>query len=323
MPKLFSKRIRNIGRVVLFCIALFVFISFFRSVISAPNDFPVPYRLTIESGQTLLSISQELERDSVVNSPRLFEMFMIALGSEKNVSEGEYYFEKPVTALELALRISGKQFGIDRKKVTFPEGFTNKQMAARLAQAYEGFDTVLFLTLAKGTEGYLFPDTYGFFPSVTPDFVLATLKRNFAAKIAPLEAGITASGRSEPEIITMASIIEKEARGEGDRAIISGILWKRLDRGIALQVDAPFLYILGKESKELTMSDLATNSPYNTYRNKGLPPGPIGNPGLASITAAIYPEDSPYLYYLHDADGQIHYAATYTEHKKNITQYLQ
>ncbi len=297
-------------------------ISIFNRLVSAPTDFPVPYQLTIERGQTLFSISKELSDSHVIRSPRLFEIFMIALGSEKKVSDGEYYFAKPVSAFEIALRISGKQFGIDRKKVTFPEGFTNKQMSERLAQTFPNFDETLFMTLAKGQEGYLFPDTYGFFPSVTPDFIIATLKRNFESKVDPLEEEINQSGRSKKDIIIMASIIEKEAKGEEDRSIVSGILWKRLDAGIPLQVDAPFLYILDKESKDLTKADLATNSLYNTYKNKGLTPGPIGNPGLASISAAIHPEQSPYLYYLHDADGQIHYASTYAEHKKNITKYL-
>lgn len=299
-----------------------VFIYVFIQYLSPPEGFPVPYRLTIERGQTLFSISNELRRDNVIRSARMFEIWMIALGSEKNVSEGEYYFEKPVSSIELALRISGKQFGIDRKRVTFPEGFTNKQIADRLAATFPSFDVTVFLTLAKGYEGYLFPDTYGFFPSVTPDVVVATLKRTFETKIAPLRADIERSGRTERDIIIMASIIEKEANGPEDRAIVSGILWKRLDRGIPLQVDAPFLYILGKESKELTMKDLAINSPYNTYRNKGLTPTAIGNPGLASIEAAINPVSSPYLYYLHDESGMIHYASTYAEHKKNITDHL-
>ncbi len=313
---------RYLTRLVIFIGFVVVFVYLFRSFISAPTDFPVPYQLTIERGQTLFSISHELEDAHVIKSPRLFEAFMIAFGSEKSVSEGEYYFATPMSSLSIALRISGKQFGIERIKVTFPEGFTNKQITERLAASFTNFDTTLFLTLAKGQEGYLFPDTYKFFPSTTPDVIITTLKRNFDAKIAPLQSDIEASSRSQKDLIIMASIIEKEAAGENDRATVSGILWKRLDQGIALQVDAPFLYILGKQSSELTTKDLSIDSPYNTYRFKGLPPTPIGNPGLASIKAAIHPVESPYLYYLHDAEGGIHYARTYSEHKKNIAQYL-
>jgi UPF0755 protein len=141
-------------------------------------------------------------------------------------------------------------------------------------------------------------------------------------KTESLNEEISKSKRSLKEIIIMASLIEKEARGEEDRFIISGILWKRIEKGIPLQVDAPFLYILGKESSELTISDLSTNSPFNTYRYKGLPPAPIGNPGLESIKASLRPTTSPYLYYLHDKNGNIYYAKTYDEHKQNIKKYL-
>ena len=132
-----------------------------------------------------------------------------------------------------------------------------------------------------------------------------------------------------PDLVSLVSlladllpIIEKEAAGDNDRGIVSGILWNRIDAGIPLQVDAPFLYLLGKESKDLTRKDLATSSPYNTYIHKGLPPAPINNPGLAAITAAIHPESSDYFYYLHDKNGMIHFAKTYAEHKKNIQKYL-
>ncbi len=168
----------------------------------------------------------------------------------------------------------------------------------------------------------MFPDTYTFFPWSTPETVVASLKTNFDKKIEPLQGDIEKSGRSLSDIIIMASIIEKEANGESDRALISGILWNRIDADIALQVDAPFLYLLGKESSELTKADLATKSLYNTYLHKGLPPTPINNPGLAAITAALHPEESKYFYYLHDSDGKIYYAKTFAEHKRNITNYL-
>jgi UPF0755 protein len=242
--------------------------------------------------------------------------------SDKTINKGEYYFEKPVSVVGVALRISGRDFGIDRKKITFPEGFTNKQIAMRLDKELSDFDSNLFLELAKDSEGYLFPDTYNFFPWSTPEVVLTTLKKTFEQKTESLNEEISKSKRSLKEIIIMASLIEKEARGEEDRFIISGILWKRIEKGIPLQVDAPFLYILGKESSELTISDLSTNSPFNTYRYKGLPPAPIGNPGLESIKASLRPTTSPYLYYLHDKNGNIYYAKTYDEHKQNIKKYL-
>jgi UPF0755 protein len=113
------------------------------------------------------------------------------------------------------------------------------------------------------------------------------------------------SGKTENQIIIMASLLEKEAKNEQEAKIISGILWTRIRAGLPLQVDAPFLYILGKTSEQLKMSDLQKDGPYNTYTRKGLPAGPIGNPGVAMIKAAIYPQASPYLYYLHGKDGVI------------------
>lgn len=302
--------------------SVFLIARVFDYLISPPSNFPVPYRITIDSGQTLFSISSELSKSSVIKFPRVFEVAMIVLGDEKKISEGEYYFEKPVSAIAVAIRVSGKQFGIDKKKITFPEGFTNKQIADRLSHNLDNFNNLLFLTLAKDYEGYLFPDTYHFFPSVTPDLVIATLRKNYSNKIAPLKKDIQECGRTEEQIIIMASIIEKEANGNNDREIISGILWKRFDNKIPLQVDAPFLYLIGKESKNLTKKDLDINSPYNTYRNIGLPPTPISNPGIEAISAAIHPDKSDYLFYLHDSDGNIYYAKTYEEHKKNISKYL-
>lgn len=312
--------IKKLILVVLFFVATGYF--FYTSFFIAPKEFPIPYHLTIEPGQTLFSVSSELYADKVIRSPRVFEIFMLSLGNEKNISEGEYYFSEPLTVLGVAMRISGKQFGIDRQRITFPEGFTTKNMAERLVQVFPNFNAPLFLELTKDDEGYLFPDTYGFFPSLAPDFVVTTLKRNFDKKIATVADQITSSSRTKADIITMASIIEKEANGKDDRAVISGILWKRLDRGMLLQVDAPFLFLFDKQSSELTLKDLATDSPYNTYKYKGLPPGPISNPGLESIKAALNPEVSPYLYYLHDKTGAIHYASTYKEHLANITRYL-
>ena len=303
-------------------VGIAIFVLGYRAFIVPPSAFPTPYHLTIESGQTLFSISHELEADNVIKSPRAFEILMLTFGNETDVTAGEYYFDAPMTVVDIAMRISGKQFGIDKKKVTFPEGFSTVQMAERLESVFPEFNTSRYLELAQGSEGYLFPDTYGFFPSLAPEVVIAAQKRNFEKKIAPFEDEIAASGHSLSDIVIMASLIEKEASGASDRGLVSGILWKRIEEGMPLQVDAPFLYIIGKTSAQLTRSDLAKDHPYNTYRNKGLTPGPIGNPGIASIVAALRPVESPYLYYLHDDDGQIHYASTYKEHQQNITKYL-
>jgi len=173
-------------------------------------------------------------------------------------------------------------------------------MAVRLQSVFPTFDAAQFLTLTANDQGYLFPDTYKFFPSLTPAQVLTALQQNYQVKIGPLRPAIATSGHSESDIIIMASIIQKEAAGPTDSPIIAGILWKRIADGIALQVDAD----------------------PSTYTHRGLPAAPLDNPGLIAINAAINPTASPYLYYLHDSNGNVHYASTYQQHQANIKKYL-
>ena len=173
-------------------------------------------------------------------------------------------------------------------------------------------------------EGYLFPDTY-FVNAAEFDVqkFLERLLRTFEERVASgLQDDLAVSGRDLSDVITMASLIERETVTSEERPIVSGILWKRLDAGRALDVDATVRYILEKPTNALTRSDLEFDSPYNTRRIAGFPPGPIANPGLASIKAALHPEDSPYWYYLHDNEGKIHYAETNDEHNVNKVRYL-
>ena len=184
--------------------------------------------------------------------------------------------------------------------MTIPEGFNVTEIADVFVLKLTNFNKEKFLSLTKTQEGYLFPDTYFFFTTDTEVEVLHSMSENFDKKIASIRPEIISSGKKEKDTIIMASIIEKESKGNNDRGIISGILWKRLSIKMPLQVDAV----------------------PETYKTKGLPKNPIGNPGLEAIKATIYPQSSPYLYYLHDKDGNIHYARTFTEHKQNIKKYL-
>jgi UPF0755 protein len=149
------------------------------------------------------------------------------------------------------------------------------------------------------------------------------MREQFEEAVKPLVQEFATSTRSMKDIITMASIIEKEAGNKTDRRIISGILWKRIDEGMHLQVDVPFYYVMDIAEGGPTLKDLATESPYNTYINKGLPPGPITNPGLDSIRAALNPTPSEYYFYLADSNGVTHYAKTHDGHLANRVKYLQ
>jgi UPF0755 protein len=196
------------------------------------------------------------------------------------------------------------------------------KIAALLSPKFRNFSADDFMKYSPEKEGYLFPDTYFFMPDIKTDGVVDILQKNFEDKIKTVEPAIVAFGKSEKEVITMASILEEEARTIEDWRIISGILWKRIEIGMPLQVDSTLGYVTGKASSELTSADLKMDSPYNTYTNKGLPPTPIANPGIETITAAVTPTTTPYLYYLSDKNGVIHYAATFADHIKNREKYL-
>lgn len=212
--------------------------------------------------------------------------------------------------------------------VQIPEGWTNDEIASYLAKT-GGWAAPDVLKAAQGKEGYLFPDTYRVFASSTPAEVVQKMLDNFDAKVTPdLRAAIVQQGKTLKDIVIMASIIEKEAgidysQGDDrDARIISGIFWNRLKIGQALESDATVAYALRNTKTKSSGLDFNVDSPYNTYKYPGLPPGAISNPGLIAIKAAIYPLASDYYYFLTTPDHQIIYARTYAEHLQNRAKYL-
>jgi UPF0755 protein len=176
--------------------------------------------------------------------------------------------------------------------------------------------------MSENDEGYLFPDTYEFFENATTGEVYTRLRETFDLKTSELSKQVGPGGESFRDVMILASIIEEEVPEPEDRRIVSGILWKRLSIGMPLQVDATFQYTIGKGSFELTKEDLASDSPYNTYTRRGLPPTPIASPSLDAIDAALHPEKTGYLFYLSGTDGTTHYAKDFEGHKLNRAKYL-
>lgn len=277
-----------------------VLFLFYFLLIKAPANFQEGVVVNIEDGASLRSISRDLKTQEIIRSRAIFEAFVITYGGEKHVLPGDYLFEKKLPVFEVARRISVGKRNLTPVKLTIPEGFDVNDIAEMVSLKLVNFNKENFLSLAKGKEGYLFPDTYFLFTTENEIDLLKIIADNYDRKVSPLREEINAAGRTEEEIIIMASIIEREAIGDIDRGYISGILWNRLNIGMPLQVDA---------------------AP-ETYKVKGLPESPISNPGIESIKAAIYPQNSPYLFYLHGKDGQIHYARTFDEHKVNKVKYL-
>ncbi len=294
---------------------IFLIFLFF---ISAPANFPVNKIITIGKGATLKEISENFQKEKIIRYPILFNSLVRYSGYGKDIKAGKYIFEKRLSLIGLIGRLVRGESGIPSIKITIPEGSTISDIN-RIFQN-RGFED--FAVKNKELEGYLFPDTYFFLINDTQDAIIAKMTENLKNKTGELEEAIKNSKRTFHQILTMASLLEKEAAKTEDRKIISGILWKRLDKKMPLQVDATLDYALGKNTYELTTEDLKKDSPYNTYTRRGLPATPICNPGLDAIVAAIFPEKSSYWYYLSDKKGNLHYSKTYEEHKLNKAKYL-
>lgn len=291
-------------------------------VVQPPDTFPIDSLVSVHDGQTLSQVAESLQADGVVRNALAFRLLVMALGSERNVKAGDYLFKEPRDLFSIARAMSIGAFGLEPIRIRIPEGATTKDMAAIYKTRLERFNADNFLSQAQPQEGYLFPDTYFFMPNATEDTVIRAMRQNFDSHIADIGGAVSASGRTLDEIVTMASIVEREGRGNDDRRKIAGVLWNRIDRGMALQVDVTFLYTIGKGTFQLTMKDLTTQSPYNTYMNKGLPPTPIGSPSMESLLAAVDPIKSDNLYFLADRYGKTHFCRTYACHVANKARYF-
>ncbi len=288
-------------KVIFYVAGAIIFLVFFYFLfLSAPNNFPVGTVINIKDGSSLKYVAKYFEESHIIRSKIVFETFAVILGGERNIISGDYLFEKKLPIFEIAWRVARGERHLAPVKVTIPEGFNVSDIAKAFALKLTNFKEAKFLSEATVQEGCLFPDTYFFLTTDNEENVLQAMSDNFQKKIFSLLPQITSSGRTEKEIIIMASLIEKEAEGDADREFISGILWKRIALNMPLQVNA----------------DLAT------YKTKGLPESPICNPGLKAIEAAIHPKTSSYLYYLHDKNGNIHYASTFAGHILNEQKYL-
>lgn len=303
-------------------VIVIVIVSFWFFAWRAPARFPSDTYFAVQKGATLAETARRLAGRDFVRSRFWFKAWSVALGGQGGLKAGEYYFSAPLSVVGVARRLTSGAQELPLMRITIPEGLSNHKVAFILSQALPRFNREQFLLLAEQREGYLFPDTYNFLPNVSEESVIKDMEDNFARRIAAIAEQIAAFGRPLSEVIIMASLIEGEARTEETRRKVSGILWKRLDKGMLLQVDAVFPYIFGDMSYDLTDGDLLVDSPYNTYKYAGLPPAPISNPGLATIRAAIMPLETPYFYYLSDKNGEMHYAVTHDEHIINRQKYL-
>ena len=290
-------------------------------LIAPPSPYPSGAVVVVKEGASAAVVARELADAGVVLHPELLRALLRATG-DTTIRAGAYRFAAPENLVSVARRLSAGVYGIPAKRITFPEGLTTLDMAHKVAAAFPSLSVSDFISEAGPYEGYLFPDTYTFQPSATAASIVIKLQDTFLEKTESLASDIAVSGRTLSDIVIMASIIEREARRPDDRRMISGILWNRIEKGMPLQVDAVFGYIYSRQTYSPSYADLGVDSPYNTYTNKGLPPGPICNPGLSAIDAALHPTKTKYLFYLTGRDGLMRYATTYKGHKANLNAYL-
>lgn len=306
----------SVGLIFLFFLIIFIFST------RAPYNFPNGLVYTLDKGVGLNSLADDLTKKDIIRSPFVFKVFSVLFGGPKGIMAGDYQLESSQNVITLARRISEGDYRLQKIKITIPEGFNVFEIAKLLSLKFPKVQGNDFVERAKNLEGYLFPDTYIFEINTEPAIILKTMNDNFRKKILEIDESFKQTDKKESDIIKMASILEEEARTTESRKIIADILWRRLSLNMPLQVDASFKYINGKGSKDLTLADLKIDSPYNSYLYKGLPPTPISNPGLDSIMSAINPTKNPYLYFLTDKNGEMHYAKTYSEHLLNKEKYL-
>jgi len=291
---------------------------------------------TIEKGQGFFKISNSLEREGLIRNRFYFNLYLVLTGNYKRLQPGNYLLSPSMKIPEIA-----KKFvlgDVIKGKITIIEGWNLKEIAQYLGE--RGFSQEEFFELVKkdfsgefnflkdkpqglDLEGYLFPDTYEIGKRESLEEIVRKMLKNSDKKLnLELREEINRQGKTIFEIVTMASMIEKEVKIFEDKKLVSGILWKRLENGIPLQIDATITYITGKKTTEIPLEDLQIDSPYNTYKYKGLPLGPISNPGLDSILAGIYPEESEYLYYLSTPEGKTIFSKTLEEHNLAKAKYL-
>lgn len=336
--------------IIVVLVILFVFVFTWWAVFLPKSPYSVPgEEFLVEKGEGIKKISFNLKKQGLIKNRNFFELYVFLTGKAKKLQAGRYLISNSESIAKIARKVSSGE--VIKMKLTIPEGFKIKQIEERLIEKglIEGVklkdlkaalfkDKFKFLEQVPedtNLEGYLFPDTYQFLYNDKAQEIAQKMLENFDKKLTlNLRKEIAKQNKSIFEIITMASLIEKEVRTLEEKKKVSGILWKRLKAGIPLQVDATIIYILsdsekyperyitGKKTTKVSRLETYIDSPYNTYKYLGLPVGPICNPGIESIKAAIYPQDSDSWYYLSTPEGETIFSKTLEKHNIAKARYL-
>jgi UPF0755 protein len=297
----------------------FVYINIFIPV----NVGQYPITVEVFKGESLSSVSEKLYEQKIIKNKFIFNYFIKLTRQDSRIQVGEYTYHKPMNVIEILSKLTTGRFEYIPVIITIKEGEDTRTIVDKFYNKFKNISGKHMkdelLEILKIKEGYLFPETYNFAPFATLDGIFKKIDEEFVKRVSS-KYNLPADELNK--ILTIASILEKEVPRPEDMKIVSGIIQNRLKKNMPLQMDSTLGYITGKASLELTSEDLKLDSPYNTYKVKGLPSSPIGNPGDVAIEAAINPDKNDYIYFLSDKSGVNHYAKTYAEHLKNRRVYL-
>jgi len=275
----------------------------------------------IRQGSGIKAIANDLKKSDLIRNTLSFTLFLQQSGLDKKIRAGDFRLSPSLSAQKIAKILTESSEDI---WVTIPEGKRAEEVASILEQKLTGFDDTWQNEL-RTHEGYLFPDTYLIPRDASLDTIIKTLTNTFELRF---KSVVNSTDLTREQLVTLASLIEREAKHDEDRPLISSVIHNRLDIGMAVQIDATVQYAVGYDDteqkwwkKNLTFADLKINSPYNTYLRTGLPPAPIANPGLKALQAAANPASTDFLYYITDKNGINHYAKTNDQHNANIRKY--
>ena len=301
------------------------------------SESPRPTKVVIPQGSTAREIARQLQRQGLIRSEIAFLWRALRTKNMNAMKSGGYELSPDMTLAQIIDRLTRGGQDVTELSVTIPEGYTLRQIAKtleakRVIQDEEAFVRVAsssmktlempFQVKAKSLEGYLYPETYRFPPGTESERAAETMLETFDREFyQPYKAQIGKSAHSLHDLVTMASLVEREARVPQDRARIAGVIENRLRKGMRLEIDATVLYALGHHKDRVLYRDLNVDSPYNTYRRKGLPPGPIANPGKESLLAALHPEKHDFLFYVSKLDGSHAFSRTMAEHTRRVAQF--
>ena len=330
--------------IIIFLGGLFFFLHILTAVNSQNSDNTETTFFTVESGQGVNEISDNLKEAGLIKNQFAFEVYLWFSRIESDLKAGEFQFDKNASIRQIAeILVEGPNS--NESIIQIIEGWQATEIAeyiaGKISLSEEDFLQVIAVHDSRqiipdktydflsdrdpraDLEGYLFPDTYRVFKNTTAAEIVEKMLDNFDKKLtSEMKEEISNQGKTIFEIVILASVLEKELRTDEDKKMAADLFYRRIAVGIPMQSDATVNYVTGKSQLQPTYTDTRTESPYNTYLNRGLPPGPICNPSLSSIEAAIYPEGNDYWYYLNKPDGTTVFSKTLEEHNANKIKYL-